>query len=105
MKRTAILFNIVFPGIMSCLFAGCGSAPNVVTMAEYSQVQNGMTYQQVLSVIGQTGEEVSSAAAPGTTGGTVSETQTYQWKNPDGSSMTVIFWNKKLMGKAQHGLK
>ena len=29
----------------------------------------------------------------------------YQWKNPDGSSMTAIFVNEKLVAKSQINLK
>ena len=99
-------FGVVLSGILLCCLAGCrAEAPAVVTMAEYNQVKNGMSYQQVLTIVGQTGEEVSSAGAADPAGKTIAETKTYQWKNPDGSNMKAIFWNKGLMGKTQDGLK
>jgi hypothetical protein len=78
----------------------------VVTMAEYQQLQNGMSYQQVVQVIGQPGEEASRNHMDGVPGVMESvETVMYQWINPGGSNMNAMFQNDKLIQKAQFGLR
>lgn len=78
----------------------------VVTMSEYQQVANGMTYRQVSRIIGAPGEETSRSRIDGVSG-TMSgmETVSYHWINPDGSNMNAIFQNDKLMSKTQFGLR
>jgi len=78
----------------------------VVTMASYSQIQNGMTYQQVVQIIGHPGTESSSNHMDGVPGVMASvDTVMYQWVNPGGSNMNAMFQNNKLIEKAQFGLQ
>ena len=82
-----------------------GASEAVVTRSEYGQIQNGMTYQQVVEIIGVPGEEVSSNDMPGVPGVMDPiETVMYMWSNPDGSNMNAMFQNDALMQKAQFGL-
>lgn len=81
-------------GILSSL------APTpVVTKAEYDALQTGMTYEQAMRIIGETGEELSRNELAGFT------TVMYQWQNSDGSNMNAMFQNGGLIQKAQFGLK
>ncbi len=73
-------------------------AQPVVTKAEYDQIQNGMTYDQVIAIIGARGEERSSSSIAGYT------TILYGWNNPNGSNMIAMFQNEKLIQKSQFGL-
>ncbi len=89
-----------------------GSSPGgsflqpVVTMSNYSQIQSGMTYQQVVQIIGTPGTESSSNHIEGVPGVMTSvDTVMYQWVNPGGSNMNAVFQNNKLVQKAQFGLQ
>lgn len=70
-----------------------------VTMAEFSRLQTGMTYQQAVEIIGAAGEEMSRSDLAGYT------TVMYGWKNADGSNMNAMFQNGGLVNKAQFGLR
>lgn len=77
-----------------------------VTFAQYSQIQTGMSYEQVVSIIGKQGEEISQNRIEGVPGAMPSITTImYQWVNENGSNMNTIFQNNKLLQKAQFGLK
>jgi hypothetical protein len=73
------------------------SAP-VVTMAKYSQLREGMTYQEVTKIIGTNGEQISSSDIAGY------KTVMYQWINTNGSNMNAMFQNGHMVSKAQFGL-
>jgi len=78
----------------------------VVTLPEYQKVANGMSYSQVAQIIGEPGEAIGSSHIEGVPGVKASvETVSYQWINPDGSTMNAIFLNDKLISKAQYGLR
>jgi hypothetical protein len=70
-----------------------------VTARAFSRISTGMTYAEVISLIGEVGEEASRVEL-----GDV-ETVMYMWKNRDGSNMNAMFQNGKLVSKAQAGLK
>jgi hypothetical protein len=75
------------------------SSPLVVTRADYESIQTGMGYQQVRSIIGTEGVELSRSDLAGYT------TVMYSWKNPNGSNMNAMFQNGRLVTKAQFGLR
>lgn len=78
----------------------------VVTMAQYQEVQSGMSYRQVADMVGEPGEQTGSSRiedVPGVT--TRVETVSYQWVNPDGSQMTAVFQNDRLITKTQINLR
>jgi hypothetical protein len=72
-----------------------------VNMANYLKLQNGMTYQQAVSLLGREGEEMSSSDIAGYT------TIMYKWDGDSGigSNMNAMFQNGKLTTKAQFGLR
>jgi hypothetical protein len=65
----------------------------------YDRVSSGMNYREVASILGQSGEEVSSSDFAG------NSAKMYSWKNEDGSNISILFQNGKLVTKAQYGLK
>jgi hypothetical protein len=67
-------------------------------MAEYDQVQKGMSYEQVTSIIGTMGTEISRSDLARHT------TVMYSWKNANGSNMNAMFQDGELVIKAQFGL-
>lgn len=77
----------------------------IITFDKYQKIQNGMSYKQVVEIIGAEGEEISRNKIDGVSGvmGAV-ETVMYQWVNGNGSNMNAIFQNDKLNQKAQFGL-
>lgn len=74
------------------------------TMSRYSQLQTGMTYQQVIAILGCDGEEISSNEMAGF------RTTMYQWQASGvtglmGGNMNAMFQNGALISKAQAGLR
>jgi DNA-directed RNA polymerase subunit RPC12/RpoP len=77
----------------------------IVVFDEYQKIQNGMTYKEVVAIIGAEGEELSRNKIDGVPGVMQSvETIMYQWVNSNGSNMNAIFQNDRLFQKAQFGL-
>lgn len=71
-----------------------------VTKAGYEAIQNGMTREQVIAILGESGEELSRA------GDGQYETAIYTWKAGFfGANMNVTFQGDRVMAKAQFGLK
>lgn len=71
-----------------------------VTMEQFTTIKEGMTYEEVVAVLGSEGEVLSSNEVGGY------KTVMYKW---DGaavmSNMNATFQNGKMMSKAQFGLK
>jgi hypothetical protein len=64
----------------------------IVTFSEYERVQNGMSYAQVVNIIGAEGEEMSRNKIDGVPGIMESiETVMYQWVNNNGGNMMRCF--------------
>lgn len=77
----------------------------IVTAAAYQRVSTGMSYDEVVRIIGHPGEELSRSEIGATPG--VMEALTtvmYAWTNPDGTNMNAMFQNDELIQKAQLGL-
>jgi len=72
---------------------------NVVDLAVYETLFDGMSYTDVTRVIGSAGEEMSRSEL-----GNI-DTVMYSWKNRDGSNMNAMFQNDRLIQKAQFGLR
>lgn len=70
-----------------------------VTMANYGRIQTGMTYTQVVQILGKSGTELSSNEIAGY------RTVMYQWQGDGIANMNVMFQNGKVIQKAQFGLK
>lgn len=71
-----------------------------VTMSQYIDVKTGMTYSQVVRILGSPDQELSRSEMAGYT------TVIYMWEgNSLGGNMNVMFQNGKVINKAQFGLK
>lgn len=80
--------------------ASTGDEADTVTMNDYLNLADGMTYAQVVGVIKVSGSEVSRSSAGATT------MVMYSWKNAPGrGSLTAMFTNDRLTNKTQFGLK
>jgi len=73
-----------------------------ITMKKFDQVKNGMTYDQVKSIIGGDGAKDSESGTEGSADYTV--IYSFQGSNL-GSNATFMFQGGKLINKAQAGLK
>jgi hypothetical protein len=83
-----------------------GSSSDVVTLAEYQSLADGISYETAVSIIGAPGVESARNKIDGIPG--VMETTItvmYTWQNKDGGNMNAMFQNNKLNQKAQFGLK
>jgi hypothetical protein len=70
----------------------------VTRSANYLRISNGMTYPEVVEILGETGEELSRVDLAGYT------TIMYGWKRWNGANMNAMFQNGRLVQKAQFGL-
>lgn len=72
-----------------------------VTLDNFQKIENGMTYEEVVEILGKEGELLSEA------GSGQYKTEMYQWEaeNGFGANMNVTFQNGKVQSKAQAGLE
>lgn len=70
------------------------------TMAEYQAIRPGMSYSEVVAIIGGPGEELSSSDIAGIS------TVMYQWEgNGFAANMNAMFQDDRMVQKAQFGLR
>lgn len=74
-----------------------------ISKAEFDQIQNGMTYEEVKTIIGSDGEVMSESGQKGQQFYTIM----YSWNGEQGldANANFIFQEEKLQNKAQFGLK
>lgn len=72
-----------------------------ITMAEFNQIQTGMTYDEVVAIVGSPGEVVSTSTVGGYTVTMVS----WYGDSYSGANANVTFSNGEVTAKAQVGLK
>jgi hypothetical protein len=70
-----------------------------LSKANYLRISEGMTYREVVAILGEPGEEMSRSDIAGIT------TVMYGWKRWNGANMNAMFQNDALVTKAQFGLK
>jgi hypothetical protein len=70
-----------------------------ITMANYLQIADGMTYNDVVRLLGERGTEISRVDIDGL------RTVMFQWQGDGLGNMNATFQNEKLIMKAQFGLK
>jgi len=74
-------------------------ASDRVTAEQYSRVESGMSYTEVVALMGVPTEELSKSQIRGTT------TVAYSWRNYDGSNALIMFQNGRVISKAQAQLR
>ena len=75
-----------------------GFSVYTITINEYNQIRDGMSYSEVVRIIGEPGTELSSGDIAGF------RTVMYSWENFNGSNANVMFQNDRMINKAQFGL-
>jgi hypothetical protein len=68
-------------------------------MAKYRRVALGMTYEEVVAVMGFEGEKISSIELDWM------QTETYRWSGNWNTSIDVVFQQGRVTNKKQVGLK
>ncbi len=106
---------LVVPSVCSVAFVGVGMSvndvqtldlskteepPPIATLAEFERIREGMSRQEVITIVGAPGVAAAEEGGDGDgqTGVTV-------WQNSDASHMSVTFENGQLVSKAQLYLK
>jgi len=91
--------NVVIPDIASNKTTLIPSSQGI-TLAKYMKLNTGMTYDDVVSILGKNGVELSSTEIAGI------KSVTYKWDGVSfASNMNATFSNNQLVSKAQFGLK
>ena len=111
MKKYLTSFLIL---VVACfLFTACGgggsegSGKDVLTLSKYNQIENGMTYEEVVELIGCEGTQASEVGEKDSDLYTVAYTYMgkEQVKGDTGANANFMFQGGKLTTKAQLGLK
>lgn len=81
--------------------SGVSEDSEYITLDEYNQIQSGMTYEQVVEIVGSEGNPTVQSDGAGTS------YQMYTWygNGTAGSNANVTFLNGTVTSKAQIGLK
>jgi hypothetical protein len=69
-----------------------------LSKANYLRISDGMSYREVVAILGEPGVEMSRVDIAGIT------TVMYGWKRWNGANMNAMFQNDALVSKAQFGL-
>lgn len=88
--------------VVSCFGVDTAFQKLGVTMAGFNALENGMSYEDAVTILGRAGEKMSESEIGGV------QTVMYQWKADRGSlgaNMNAMFQDGKLILKAQAGLK
>lgn len=99
------IFIFMVLGVFSLRMSGAGAKPEeTISMAEFNAIQTGMTYDQVVKIIGTDGELSSSVDMFDES---EYKTELYVWKGNGvvGSNANVTFQGGKVVAKSQIGLE
>lgn len=70
-----------------------------ITASKFTQIHSGMSYEDVVDIMGSPGSEQSSSDVAGF------NTTMVQWANADGSNAMIMFQNGRVTMKSQFGLR
>lgn len=69
-----------------------------ITLDSFSKMKNGMTYEEVVKILGKEGEETSSSTIG------KYELKSYKWEGEKSARISASFRNNELRSKSQFGL-
>ena len=75
-----------------------------VTLMKFNQIDTGMTYKQIVEIIGEEGIISSDSSIDDDQGGHT-KTTVYEWKFGDSTGMRITIQNGKLFKKTQFKLE
>ncbi len=95
-----LLAGIVLCVVISiaCIAAAMTSKPVVYTAGQYAQLENGMSYEAVVELMGSKGSVISGGGQDG------EGVQTYLWANEDNSHISVTFVDGEVKAFSQKNL-
>ena len=100
MKRCRRILTFFFCFFMLCFFSGCGFLDTYLTYENYSKIQAGMTYEEVVNVMQGNEGVLDTTSSYG--GYTLSF---YTWSDELGFKCIVVgFENGRVSTKSQTGL-
>jgi hypothetical protein len=70
-----------------------------LSLNKYNQIKKGMTYQEVVSILGSEGTQVTSS------GEGEYKVETYKWEDEEFQFLSVVFMGDKVYSKVESGLK
>ena len=70
-----------------------------LTLDKFNQLKNGMSYKEVVDIVGSEGSQVSSS------GEGKYKVETYKWDGENFQYLIITFMGEKLYSKTQNGLK
>ncbi len=95
-RKRLVSWLVSFVTLFFASLAFAGS----VTMDQYLKVEPGMTYEQVVGILGAPDQELSRSDMAGYV------TVVYMWEGKSlGANMNAMFQNDQLVNKAQFGLR
>lgn len=106
-RTKALYFGSCFLALFISLFLIFGSVPasytsdGTITLDEYNKCETGMTYQEIVQIIGSEGEPMVESEFSGIS------SSAYVWYGNEitGANATMYFTDNKLTSKAQIGLE
>ena len=102
MKKLMLLLLVV-------LLSGCGAlvgSPSGISLGEFNQIENGMSYEEVVSIVGGEGElTVENELGQGTQFHTVTKSYSFNGENGLGANAILMFQNGEMVSKSQFGLE
>ncbi|BBI32401.1 DUF3862 domain-containing protein [Cohnella abietis] len=97
-------FILIFALLLTaCTDVKVSTSEGTVTKAQFEQIKDGMSYKEVVKIIGGEGELLTESGSPGDDLHTVM--YQYNGKGSTGANANFMFQANKLVTKAQSGLK
>ena len=75
--------------------------PPKISLSEFNQLQDGISYEEAVEIIGSSGSLMSESSL----GGISTKMYTWEGEGDIGANANAMFQNGKLISKAQYGLK
>lgn len=104
LDRYLIIFfiSLIFCAAIGIFYLMSRFSDSGITISEFNKIEIGMTYDEVVSIIGEEGECFSSLDLGL---GSDYKTELFTWNGPDGiSTASVMFQDNKVISKSQFGL-
>jgi hypothetical protein len=101
MKKMYSLLFVV--GLILIALAGCSAGEGSITKEEFDQIKTGMTYEQVVKIVGSEGVQAAESGDPKSK----EYTTIYDFSGSGeiGANASFTFQGGKLITKAQTGLQ
>ena len=78
---------------------GSATKNSGLTLEKYNQIKNGMSYQDVVNIVGSEGSEIMSS------GEGKYKVTSYQWKGDDFKYLNIVLMGDKVTSKTQANLE